>query len=433
MNLVAYSDQWKSLAFVLLLVNIIPCHAAQLSSAKTISNQKPISSEKQMAPNIQVGAERFERYLPLLKGKRVGLLVNQTSRAFNQHLVDALIQKGVNITAIFAPEHGFRGDKAAGEKFDKELDDKTGLPIYSLYASHKRPNQQELKNVDILIFDIQDVGVRFYTFISSMHYLMQSCAEFKVPLIVLDRPNPNGDYIDGPILDSHFSSFLGIHPIPLVHGLTVGELAKMIVGEGWLKLKFNTLTRLKQNDNLVCDLTVIAVKNYRHDQHYSLPVKPSTNLPNDLSIRLYPSLALFEATDVSVGRGTSWPFQVLGYPDPKMGNFSFVPKKISGSWQDLNHAQQRLYGEKITQISNSRFTLSYFLRWRDQMKANGLKLISRPDFLDKLTGSDQFRLMVEKGWSEAQIRASWQQELNRYRVLRAHYLLYPESLPVPLK
>ena len=383
--------------------------------------------------DILVGAEQFDRYLPLLKGKRVGLLVNQTSRAFDQHLVDALLEKGVQITAIFAPEHGFRGDKAAGEKFAKEFDSKTGLPIYSLYASHKRPDQQQLKDVDILIFDIQDVGVRFYTFISSMHYLMQSCAEFSVPLIVLDRPNPNGDYVDGPLLDTQFSSFLGIHPIPLVHGLTVGELAKMILGENWLNLNFkplsshtsNALSKVQQESHLQCDLRVIPVKNYRHDRRYSLPVKPSTNLPNNLSVRLYPSLALFEATDVSVGRGTPWPFQVLGYTDPKMGDFSFVPNAISGSWKALNHAKQTLYGERIVRAPAKGISLSYFLRWREHFKASGRRLISRPNFLDKLAGTDQFRIMVEKGWSEDRIRATWQHDLNQYRTLRAHYLLYP--------
>ncbi|MDQ7050024.1 MAG: DUF1343 domain-containing protein [Enterobacterales bacterium] len=333
--------KWIFLAVFLVSLGVKPSHARQITTAQKMVAANPVSHD------LLVGAEQFDRYIPMLKGKRVGLLVNQTSRAFDQHLVDALLDKGVQISTIFAPEHGFRGDKAAGEKFDKEFDAKTGLPIYSLYASHKRPDQQQLKNVDILIFDIQDVGVRFYTFISSMHYLMQSCAEFSVPLIVLDRPNPNGDYVDGPLLDTRFSSFLGIHPIPMVHGLTVGELANMIEGESWLQLKFKALSnqvsdavsKTHKVSDLHCDLRVIPVKNYRHDRRYSLPIKPSTNLPNDLSVRLYPSLALFEATDVSVGRGTPWPFQVLGYPDSKMGDFSFVPNAIGGSWKSLNHAE----------------------------------------------------------------------------------------------
>ncbi len=402
---------------------LVIAHANNLLAVESTAKSNVEKSYQQA--NLQVGAERLDHYLPLLAGKRVALLINQTSQVGGEHLLDLLLAKGVNVTTLFAPEHGFRGDQAAGEKVSDQRDGQTGLPVYSLYGKHKKPRAAFLKQVDILIFDIQDVGVRFYTYLSSLHYYMQACAEFNIPLILLDRPNPNGAYIDGPVLKPQFRSFLGLHPIPLLHGLTLGEAARMIQGEGWLTINFKPEIKAKQP--LRCDLTVIPMANYRHNLAVSLPIKPSTNLPNDLSVQLYPSLALFEATSVSVGRGTDWPFQVLGFPDPKMGDFSFIPRPIKGSWQRLNYANKRLYGERITRLTHRGFSLSYFLAWRDKMKAVGLNLITRPKFLDNLTGDDEFRRLIEQGQGEEAIRATWQKDLQAYRLMRSRYLLYPDG------
>lgn len=276
-----------------------------------------------------LGCERSDYYLPSLKGKKVGLVVNHTSLVKGVHLVDTLLSCGVSINAIFAPEHGFRGKADAGAYVVDSLDATTGIQIYSLYGKNKKPSLAQLKGLDVVIFDIQDVGVRFYTYISTMHYMMESCAENKVKMMVFDRPNPNGAYIDGPVLEKGFTSFVGMHPIPILHGLTVGELALMINGQKWLK------------EGVSCDLTVVPMLGYVHTMPYSLPVKPSPNLPNDLSIRLYPSLCLFEGTDVSVGRGTEYPFQVIGYPDARYGQFTFTPKSIQGM------ASQPLHQNKL--------------------------------------------------------------------------------------
>ena len=267
---------------------------------------------------LVLGAYQFESYLPLLENRRVGMLVNHTSLVGNTHLVDTLQSLGVDIRKVFAPEHGFRGTADAGEAVEDGIDKATGLPLISLYGSNKKPGREQLADLDVIIFDIQDVGARFYTYISTMHYMMEACAENGKKLIVLDRPNPNGMYVDGPVLEPEFRSFVGMHPIPVVHGLTVGELAKMINGEGWL------------DNGVKCDLTVIAMDGYTHDSEYALPVKPSPNLPNQLSVQLYPSLCLFEATVVSVGRGTYEPFQQIGHPSFTDMPDSFTPVSIDG-------------------------------------------------------------------------------------------------------
>ena len=365
--------------------------------------------------NVIVGAEQFSEYLPLIKNKRVGLLVNQTSQVGHQHLVDSLIEKQINVSAIFAPEHGFRGKQGAGETILDGRDIKTGIDIFSLHGKYKKPQKKQLEQIDFLIFDIQDVGVRYYTYISSMHYFMEACAENNIPMIVLDRPNPNGHYIDGPVLDLNYQSFIGMHPIPVVHGLTVGELATMINGEEWLI------------DGKQCDLTVIKVKNYDHNTHYSLSIKPSPNLPNDLSVQLYPSLGFFEGTSISVGRGTDWPFQVLGYPDKKMGGFSFRPKQITGSWKELNYAESSLYGERFTVAESGKLSLSYLINWREKFKRHNLTLISRPGFFDKLAGSDSLRNKIQSGMSAEEIENSWLPELDKYQQIRKKYLLYSDS------
>ncbi len=376
-------------------------------------------------PNLEIktGADRSELYLPRLKDKRVGVLVNPTSRTHGQHLVDFLVDNGVNVALIFAPEHGFRGEHGAGEMVKDNRDPTTGIEIISLHGKTKKPLKKHLDQLDILLFDIQDVGVRYYTYISSMHYFMEFCANNKIPLIILDRPNPNGDYIAGPVLDLAFQSFVGMHPIPVVHGLTVAELAMMIQGEGWLRTE-NT-----------CELHIVANENYHHGMQYSLPVKPSPNLPNDRSIRLYPSLGFFEATPVSVGRGTPFPFQVLGYPNKNMGDFQFTPKKIRGSWKELNHADELLYGENLSikqgkddqSLNFSKMNISLLVKWHKKFKDNELSLITRPKFLAKLSGSDKLATWLEMGLDAKQIENRWHKGLLEYKKIREKYLIYPDS------
>ena len=373
--------------------------------------EKP--SPETSAPIILPGADRPEIYLPKLKGKRVALAVNQTSiltSKKNLHLVDFLLAQGIEVKKVFVPEHGFRGDADAGEKVDNTVDPKTGLPLVSLYGKSKKPSTAALADVDIVIFDIQDVGIRFYTFISTLHYLMEACAEQNKTLMVFDRPNPNGDYIDGPVLQKGYESFVGMHPIPIIHGLTVGELAQMINGEGWLK------------EGVKAPLEVVPVGNWRHENHYSLPVKPSPNLPNDVAIRLYPSLCFFEGTDVSLGRGTLFPFQVYGYPDPKFGDFTFTPVSIEGMSKYPPQQDKLCYGKDLRDEPLShQFTLSYLLE--AYQKANkGASFFNA--FFDKLAGSDQLRKLIIAGESEASIRSTWQEELDLYKAKRKEYLIY---------
>lgn len=312
---------------------------------------------KQESNKILPGANQSQQYFPLLKNNNLGCVVNHTSIIENVHLVDSLISEKINITAIFSPEHGFRGDADRGALIDNSIDAKTGIPIVSLHGQHRKPQISDLKNIDVMLFDIQDVGVRFYTYISTMYLVMQACAENDIPLFVLDRPNPNGDYIAGPVLDTaNYRSFVGMLPIPIVYGLTMGELAKMINGEGWL------------GENLVCDLTVIKCKNYTHASKYELPVKPSPNLPNFRSIRLYPSLCFFEATSVSIGRGTKFPFQVIGYPDSTYGDFSFTPVSIPGASTNPLHENKTCFGEDLRNGNDyNHFSYEPFLRWYSKL------------------------------------------------------------------
>ncbi len=375
-------------------------------------SQQADSTPVSPAP-ILVGADRHEVYLPELEGKRVALAVNQTSVLTSQdnlHLVDFLLSKGVDIKKVFVPEHGFRGDADAGEKVENQIDPKTKLPLVSLYGDSRKPSKDALEDVDLVIFDIQDVGVRFYTYISTLHYLMESCAENNKPLMVMDRPNPNGNYVDGPVLKKGYTSFVGMHPIPVVHGLTVGELAQMINGEGWLK------------NQVKADLSIIEADNWNHDLHYSLPIKPSPNLPNDVAIRLYPSLCFFEGTDVSLGRGTQYPFQVYGYPDPSFGDFTFTPVSIEGMSKNPPQQNNKCYGRDLRDTSLShQFTLDYLLH-AYQKADKGEKFFN--DFFDKLAGSDQLRKDILAGKSEDLIRQSWEEDLNNYKRIREKYLIY---------
>lgn len=374
-----------------------------------ISQWSVAQEEKQ----LRTGAERLEILLPMIQGKKVALVVNQTSVVGSQqkHLVDTLQTLGIAIQVIFAPEHGFRGDADAGELISDSRDPKSGLPITSLYGANKKPTREQLEGVDVVLFDIQDVGARFYTYISTLHYVMEACAEYLVPLIVLDRPNPN-DFVDGPVLVASMRSFVGMHAIPLLHGVTVGELACMINEEGWLQ---------KQR----CLLTVIPVTGWKHEQRYQLPVKPSPNLPNQTAIRLYPSLCFFEATRVSVGRGTPFPFQVIGYPKKRYGTFTFKPRPTKGGDMHPLQKGKNCYGIDLRETKNAGgLDLGYFLRFYT-LSEKGEEFFSSPEFFDKLAGTPELRRQIIEGKSEEAIRATWQPALSRYKEMRKKYLLYP--------
>ncbi len=360
--------------------------------------------------SLQLGAERTKLYFPEIENKNVGLLVNHTSMIDSVHLVDFLIDQGVNVKKIFAPEHGFRGTADAGELVKDNIDPKTGIPVVSLYGKNKKPTADQLGSLDIIIFDIQDVGVRFYTYISSMHYMMEACAENGVKMMVFDRPNPNGNIIDGPILDPEYQSFVGMHPIPVVHGLTVGELAKMINGESWLE------------GELKCDISVIPMLNYQHSDEYILPVKPSPNLPNQQAVKLYPSLCFFEGTKMSIGRGTYFPFQVIGYPDSTFGKFTFTPVSIDGMAKSPKYQDQTCYGVDLrNEPYPSRLDLSYVIdfykKWKDEDDFF-------TNYFDTLAGTDELRSQIEQGKTEDEIRASWHNDLEKYKIMREKYLMY---------
>jgi uncharacterized protein YbbC (DUF1343 family) len=364
------------------------------------------------------GADQSHLYLPMLKGKRVGLVVNQTAQVGKVHLVDFLKSKQVTITGIFAPEHGFRGDHSAGEKVKTNVDPKTGITVYSLYGNQKKPSREVLAKMDVLIFDIQDVGARFYTYISTLHYVMEACAENNKTLIILDRPNPNGHYIDGPILDTAFKSFVGMHPVPVVHGCTIAEYALMINGEGWLKNKAQ------------CKLEVIKIKNYKHWDAYQLPIRPSPNLPNMSSVYLYPSLCFFEGTNYSIGRGTPYPFQFVGKPDCSIGSDSLIPKNLPGIADHPPHEGKLCIGFNLTEYGkqvafhSKQINLFWLL---DLYKNDADKANFFTPFFDKLAGTDQLRKQIIAGKSEAEIRATWQEGLDQYRKKRMRYLMYADK------
>lgn len=379
-----------------------------------------------LSGTVMTGAERMEEYLPLIEGKRVAMVVNHTSvvGAQQTHLLDTLLKRNVRIIKVFAPEHGFRGNADAGETVKDGKDSRTGIPIVSLYGNNKKPTAAQLKDIDIVLFDIQDVGARFYTYISTMLYVMEACAENNKELIVLDRPNPC-DYVDGPILRPAFRSFVGMLPIPVLHGCTVGELALMINGEGWMGSKRMTsgIERIDGKKNL-CPLKVIPLSGWKHGDPYSLPLKPSPNLPNDQSIRLYASLCPFEATRISVGRGTTFPFQVLGAPDKKYGDFTFTPRSLPGFDKNPMHKDIPCYGKDLRNVTDVYgFTLRCFLDFY-RLSGKGAAFFSRPQWFDLLMGTDSVRKAILKGESEEAIRDSWQKELQDYKEIRKKYLLY---------
>ncbi len=363
--------------------------------------------------DIEVGAKNFSEYIPLLKNQRVAVVVNQSSLIDGEYLIDNLLSKNINIVKIFAPEHGFRGNADAGERIKNGKDSKTGLPIISLYGRHKKPTRADLRDVDVVVFDIQDVGVRFYTYLSTLHYVMEATAESHIPIIVLDRPNPNGERIDGEILNFKYKSFVGIHPVPILYGMTIGEYALMINGEGWLK------------GNLKADLKVVPIKNYTHHSFYYLPVKPSPNLPNELSIYLYPSLALFEGTVFSVGRGTNMQFQIYGNPLYKKRNFSFIPQSMVGAKYPKFRGKV-CYGVDLRSTYINLYdgiNLTYLI---DAYKnyPNKSKFFLKNRFFDRLSGSDKLRKQIIAGMKPKEIKLSWQKGLNEFKEIRKNYLIY---------
>ncbi|WP_420151237.1 exo-beta-N-acetylmuramidase NamZ domain-containing protein [Spirosoma sp.] len=370
------------------------------------------ANQSQTTSSIQTGADQLDLYLPALQGKRVGMVVNHTSRIGRTHLVDSLIARGIAIKTIFAPEHGFRGQATDGEEISSGRDPRTGIMITSLYGKNYKPTPKQMDSLDVVVFDIQDVGARFYTYTSTMHYVMEACAETNKPMIVLDRPNPNGHYVDGPVLDPKFKSFVGLNPIPVVYGLTIGELARMINGEGWLA------------GSKTCSLTVVPLKNYTRQTPYVLPVPPSPNLPNQQAVLLYPSLCFFEGTVVSVGRGTDKQFQVIGSPYTKYGPYTFTPVDRPGAMNPPLEGQL-CYGLDLTNATISRqgLMLNYFFDFFKQASDKS-KFFLANNGIDRLAGTNQLRLQLLAGVSESKIRESWQPALNAYKQIRKKYLLY---------
>jgi len=377
------------------------------------------SAGRESAPAaIEVGAQQMDAYLPLLKNKRVGIVANQSTLIRNArgeyvHLVDTLLARGVDLARVYSPEHGFRGKADAGEKVADYTDPKTGLRVLSLYGRHRKPTPEYLKGIEVMLFDLQDVGARFYTYISTMHYVMEACAESNIPLIVLDRPNPNGDYVDGPVLDLKHQSFVGMHAVPIVHGMTVGEFAQMINGEGWL------------NESLQCDLQVVPCLHYDHSSIYEPPVKPSPNLPNLTAIRLYPSLCLLEGTVVSVGRGTDKPFQIYGHPDLPETKFSFTPQSNEGA-ANPKHKGKTCHGQSLWEVKVEKIDeldLSFLI---EAYEAFPKKEVFFNNYFTKLAGGKQLQQQLIAGLSERKIKKTWKADLEKFRAIRERYLLYED-------
>lgn len=385
-----------------------------ISSASCAQGSKGLASKH--TSTVVLGAERTDQYLTHLKGKRVGIIANQTSFIGKSHIVDSLLALNVNVVKVFGPEHGFRGNHADGATISSEIDKKTGLPIVSLYGNNKKPTQEQLKDVDVLLFDIQDVGCRFYTYISTMTYGMEAAAEKGIPFLVLDRPNPNGFYVDGPILEKGFESFVGMHQIPIVHGMTVGEYAQMVNGEKWMK------------NGVQCSLTVIPCMQYDHTYLYNLPIAPSPNLPTMESIYLYPTLCLFEGTDVSIGRGTNQPFELVGAPWWKEGTFKFTPKSIPGVSDQPKFKDQVCLGYNLKDFGPVvRGLKTMYIFWlMDAYKNCPDKANFFTNYFDKLAGSSKLKNQIIAGKSEVEIKQSWEQGIKDFKIIRKKYLLYKD-------
>jgi uncharacterized protein YbbC (DUF1343 family) len=404
---------YKYLIINLLIFLIITTffHPAQCQKESVLRNEiQFIESD-----SITVGAERTESYFDLLKGKSIGIVCNHTSMAGNVHLLDTLVSAGFAVKVVFTPEHGFRGGKEAGAAIDDETDSKTGVRIISLYGNKKKPVQEDLSGINVLLFDIQDVGVRFYTYISTLTYVMEAAADIGIPVIVTDRPNPNGFYIDGPVLDTNFKSFVGLHPVPVVYGMTIGEYAMMANEEGWIGDK-------------KCNLTVIPMSGYNHRMLVSLPVRPSPNLPCWQAVYLYPSLCFFEGTIISVGRGTEFPFQVFGHPGYLIGSYAFIPKKIPGVAEKPPYENEECFGGNVTGFAEDYATHEQHLCLFWLISAYNFFKDSENFFtpyFDKLAGTDRLRLDIQSGKSEDEIRKGWETDLSAFKKIRSKYLLYP--------
>lgn len=399
----------NTVLFFLLL--IVSCGAQKGQEKSSAVEADEISIKTEKSKEIKTGADNYEAYLPSLKSKKVGVVTNQTGILSNKtHLVDYLLEQKIDLKKIFAPEHGFRGTADAGELIKDGKDTKTGLPIISLYGDNKKPKVEQLAGIEVLVFDLQDVGARFYTYISSLHYIMEACAENNIELIVLDRPNPNGNIVDGPLLEKEFTSFVGMHPIPTLHGMTIGEYAKMINGEKWLK------------NGIQCKLKVIPCLNYSREMNYSLPVKPSPNLPNDQAINLYASICLFEGTNVSSGRGTEKQFQIYGSPYLPKSGFSFTPVPNFGA-KDPMHKNILCYGEDLSAIPKvTQLELKWLIKSYNTTSDKSKFFNS---FFTKLAGTKKLQQQIEAGVSEKDIRKSWEKDLNNFKEMRRKYLIYP--------
>ncbi len=400
--------------FSLLLFLIISACGAPSGISQPGNTGLPVLKE---AGVVITGAEQTDLYFPALSGLNVAVVCNHTSLVDKTHLVDTLVRAGIRVRSIFSPEHGFRGQAEAGAEIRDGVDPATGIPVISLYGSQKKPDAQQLSGVDVVVFDIQDVGARFYTYISTLSLVMEACAENGVPLIVLDRPNPNGFYIDGPVLDTAFRSFVGMHPVPVIYGMTIGEYATMANGEGWLA------------GGVKCSLTIIPLKGYDRNMIVKLPVRPSPNLPTWQSIYLYPSLCLFEGTAVSVGRGTDYPFEVIGHPELKSGTYYFKPEKIPGVAENppfsgvlCNGQLLRPYAEDFKGHPHH-FSLSFLMDYYRQLSATVGFFNS---YFEKLAGNGVLRRQIMEGLTEQQIRSSWEDGLAKFRAVREKYLLYPD-------
>lgn len=401
----------KRFAFVLFIVlNCVHCSSKQ-NTIPTAQDNIPAAEQEQPQNKLATGADQIDLLLPKIQGKHIALVVNYTAVVGKTHLADTLKSYGVSIKKIMSPEHGFRGTATAGEHVKDGFDTKTGLPVVSLYGQNRKPTPEQLKDVDIVIFDIQDVGVRFFTYVGTLHYVMEACAENGKKLIVLDRPNPNAGYIDGPVLLPEFKSFIGMHPVPVVHGLTVGEYAQMINGEGWLEGKKK------------CDLEVIPLKNWKHSDTYSLPIKPSPNLPNDQAVKLYPTICFFEGTALSLGRGTQIPFQVIGHPDLKGMPFQFTPVDLPGMAIDPPLENKVCNGLDLrTVVVPEKIALHYLIDMYKAFPDKGKFFV--PHF-SRWAGNTLLAQQIKDGLSEDQIRESWQKDLDVYKEMRNKYLMYP--------
>lgn len=408
--------RFKQRAF-LYLVFLYPLLLSHLACVSSETKRYAAAESNDLAledPNLVLGAMGYASYLPVLTGKTVGLVGNHATLVNDTHLVDILLNKGVNITKLFSPEHGFRGDADAGEMVSSSKDKKTGLPIFSLYGKDKKPSDEMLSGIEVMVFDLQDVGARFYTYISTLHYVMEACAENNIQVIVLDRPNPNGYYIDGPILEKEFTSFVGMHPIPVVHGMTMGEYAKMINGEKWL------------GNGIQCSLTVVKMENYDHNYRYELPEKPSPNLPNMDAIYLYPSLCFFEGTPVSIGRGTDQPFQQFGHPSFMLYSYTFTPKPMFGAKEPKLNGENCLGRLLTNDADRLRKAGMLDLQWLiDAYNYYPKKEAFFTNFFELLAGTKQLQQQIEIGMSAEEIRATWQVDLQRFqKEVRSKYLLY---------